>query len=236
MKKLFMFLVRGYQKIISPLFPPTCRYYPTCSHYTLGALEKHGALKGSVMGLSRIIRCNPFVEGGIDPVPDHFTLKRQYPKDEKYREESEWNNVDVLLDKYKEAIHIQHAPLQDVISDFAEVHPLSLNTLHDDYIERISEEVKVLGKENPEFMILEIMSMKDSEYELKPPFDTPLNQAAGDLDKQYILVEKDIGVIKASQTELAVDLVLSYGVTDVDINEQSSRLHHYLTTLERMEV
>ncbi|KRN66604.1 hypothetical protein IV80_GL001193 [Pediococcus cellicola] len=49
----------------------------------LGALKKHGALKGSLMGIARILRCNPFVRGGYDPVPDHFTLKRNLHPDEK---------------------------------------------------------------------------------------------------------------------------------------------------------
>lgn len=76
MKKILLAFVKLYQKLISPLFQPSCRYYPTCSHYTVEALEKHGAAKGALMGLSRIMRCNPFVRGGVDKVPDHFTLKR----------------------------------------------------------------------------------------------------------------------------------------------------------------
>ena len=83
MKKFFLMLVRGYQKFISPLFPPSCRYYPTCSNYMLGALKKHRALKGTLMGTARILRCNPFVKGGYDPVPDYFTLKRNPHPDEK---------------------------------------------------------------------------------------------------------------------------------------------------------
>lgn len=78
MKKVIISLVRFYQQFISPAFPPSCRYYPTCSSYTLQAVERHGAFKGSLMGFARIFRCNPFVKGGRDPVPDHFTLKRQY--------------------------------------------------------------------------------------------------------------------------------------------------------------
>ncbi|WP_225047102.1 membrane protein insertion efficiency factor YidD [Lacticaseibacillus kribbianus] len=76
MKKLLMWLVRGYQRFISPLLPPSCRYYPTCSTYMIQALVKHGAIKGLIMGLARIFRCNPFIRGGLDPVPDFFTLRR----------------------------------------------------------------------------------------------------------------------------------------------------------------
>ncbi|OJF97084.1 membrane protein insertion efficiency factor YidD [Alkalibacterium sp. 20] len=76
MKTFLLALVKFYQKLISPLFPPSCRYYPTCSHYTVEALEKHGAFKGIIMGVSRILRCNPFFKGGVDKVPDYFTMKR----------------------------------------------------------------------------------------------------------------------------------------------------------------
>ena len=69
-------LVRGYQKWISPLFPPSCIYRPTCSSYMIQAVEKHGALKGVLMGCGRICRCHPFIRGGQDPVPDYFTLRR----------------------------------------------------------------------------------------------------------------------------------------------------------------
>lgn len=80
-----MMLVRGYQRWLSPLFPPSCRYSPTCSRYTLIALEKHGAVKGTLMGVARIIRCNPFVRGGYDPVPDHFSLRRNKQAEAEYR-------------------------------------------------------------------------------------------------------------------------------------------------------
>ncbi|MFC3853266.1 membrane protein insertion efficiency factor YidD [Salinispirillum marinum] len=63
-------LVRGYQVAISPLFPPRCRFYPTCSSYALEALEKHGAIKGSWLAVQRIGKCHPFHPGGLDPVPE----------------------------------------------------------------------------------------------------------------------------------------------------------------------
>lgn len=76
MKSFLLMLVRGYQRVISPLFPPSCRYYPTCSNYMVGALKRFGAFQGTLMGIARILRCNPFVRGGYDPVPDQFSLKR----------------------------------------------------------------------------------------------------------------------------------------------------------------
>lgn len=76
MKKVLIAIVRGYQRFISPLFPPSCRYHPTCSNYMIQAIQGHGALKGSLMGIARILRCHPFVKGGVDYVPLKFSLKR----------------------------------------------------------------------------------------------------------------------------------------------------------------
>ncbi|EEG31640.1 conserved hypothetical protein YidD [[Clostridium] methylpentosum DSM 5476] len=69
MKKILMGIIRFYQKAISPLFPPTCRFYPTCSQYAFEAISVHGALKGSYLAIRRILKCHPFHKGGIDPVP-----------------------------------------------------------------------------------------------------------------------------------------------------------------------
>nr|WP_255375264.1 MULTISPECIES: membrane protein insertion efficiency factor YidD [Atopobiaceae] len=69
MRSFLLLLIKGYKKYLSPLFPPSCIYEPTCSQYALEAIEKHGALKGSWLAFRRIIRCNPFHKGGYDPVP-----------------------------------------------------------------------------------------------------------------------------------------------------------------------
>lgn len=70
MKKILLSLIKFYQKAISPLTPPSCRFHPTCSHYGFEAIEKHGALKGSWLAMRRISKCHPFHEGGFDPVPE----------------------------------------------------------------------------------------------------------------------------------------------------------------------
>lgn len=74
MKKLliapFIFLIRGYQLLISPLLPASCRYTPTCSSYALEALRKHGLIKGGWLALKRIFSCHPWGGSGHDPVPD----------------------------------------------------------------------------------------------------------------------------------------------------------------------
>ncbi|RSK40601.1 membrane protein insertion efficiency factor YidD [Mangrovimonas spongiae] len=66
----FIFLVKFYQNAISPFFPATCRYQPTCSHYTIEALEKHGLWHGGKLALKRIFSCHPWGGSGYDPVPD----------------------------------------------------------------------------------------------------------------------------------------------------------------------
>ncbi|HEY6906766.1 MAG TPA: membrane protein insertion efficiency factor YidD [Ignavibacteriaceae bacterium] len=68
MWKIFVFLIRIYQRLISPLFPPSCRFYPTCSEYSIQAFKKYGVFKGGTMSIWRILRCNPFNKGGFDPL------------------------------------------------------------------------------------------------------------------------------------------------------------------------
>ncbi len=66
--KALILIIRLYQVIISPLFPNSCRYYPTCSSYSIQAIQKYGPLKGVLKAIYRILRCNPFSPGGYDPV------------------------------------------------------------------------------------------------------------------------------------------------------------------------
>ncbi|MCH5318461.1 MAG: membrane protein insertion efficiency factor YidD [Paramuribaculum sp.] len=66
---LIIFPVRIYQIVISPLLPASCRFYPTCSQYTIEAVKKHGPLKGSYYAIKRILRCHPWGGSGYDPVP-----------------------------------------------------------------------------------------------------------------------------------------------------------------------
>lgn len=66
MKRAIIFVIRLYQKYISPLKRPCCRFYPSCSEYAILAVKKYGALKGSLKALKRILRCHPFSKGGID--------------------------------------------------------------------------------------------------------------------------------------------------------------------------
>ena len=77
MKKVLIFIVKAYKKIISPIKPPCCRFYPTCSQYAIEALEVHGAIKGTALAVKRLFRCNPFCKGGQDPVPPKISLKNK---------------------------------------------------------------------------------------------------------------------------------------------------------------
>ena len=70
MKRPFISLIKLYQKYVSPLKQPCCKYIPTCSNYAVQAIERFGVLKGSCLAIFRILRCNPFSRGGYDPVPE----------------------------------------------------------------------------------------------------------------------------------------------------------------------
>jgi putative membrane protein insertion efficiency factor len=70
MKTIFLLLIRFYQRAISPFLPPSCRFYPSCSHYGLEAIQRFGALKGGWLTVKRLTKCHPFHPGGIDPVPE----------------------------------------------------------------------------------------------------------------------------------------------------------------------
>lgn len=69
MKRFLLWLIRFYQRRISPGLPPSCRFVPTCSEYARQAIEKYGALKGTYLAVRRLLKCHPFHPGGYDPVP-----------------------------------------------------------------------------------------------------------------------------------------------------------------------
>jgi hypothetical protein len=68
-RSVMLFLIRGYQLVLSPFIGKSCRFHPTCSAYTYEAIERYGPARGAWLGLRRLLRCHPFHEGGIDPVP-----------------------------------------------------------------------------------------------------------------------------------------------------------------------
>jgi len=75
MKALMILLVRAYQLCISPFLGQNCRFYPSCSHYAVEAIGRHGALKGGMLAARRLCKCHPWHPGGVDPVPDRLPAK-----------------------------------------------------------------------------------------------------------------------------------------------------------------
>ena len=75
-RALLVGLIRLYQRLLSPLLGPRCRFHPNCSAYAVEALERHGALRGSYLAVRRVARCHPLNEGGFDPVPDSSLEKK----------------------------------------------------------------------------------------------------------------------------------------------------------------
>lgn len=69
MTYILIIILRFYKKFVSPLLPNSCRFHPTCSVYAMEAIEKHGAFRGMVLAIKRILKCHPFHKGGFDPVP-----------------------------------------------------------------------------------------------------------------------------------------------------------------------
>ncbi|KSU64081.1 membrane protein insertion efficiency factor YidD [[Bacillus] enclensis] len=77
MKRAILLLFRFYQVVISPIKPPTCRFYPTCSHYGIQAVSRFGALRGGYLTIKRILKCHPFHPGGIDHVPEEWAERNK---------------------------------------------------------------------------------------------------------------------------------------------------------------
>ena len=76
MKEPAIKMIKFYQRKISPLFPPRCRYYPTCSQYAVTAIERFGIIRGGLLAVWRLLRCNPLFPGGLDPVPEKRNKKK----------------------------------------------------------------------------------------------------------------------------------------------------------------
>jgi uncharacterized protein len=81
LSKMMMKIIRFYQIVISPLKPPSCRFYPTCSHYGLEAVQRFGALKGGFLTIKRILKCHPLHPGGFDYVPEEWPTKKKHQHD-----------------------------------------------------------------------------------------------------------------------------------------------------------
>ncbi|MGI9318123.1 MAG: membrane protein insertion efficiency factor YidD [bacterium] len=76
MRSIVIFLIRGYKLVLSPVLGQNCRFHPSCSSYSIDAIRIHGVIKGGALSLRRILKCQPMNSGGYDPVPDHFSLRK----------------------------------------------------------------------------------------------------------------------------------------------------------------
>ena len=76
-RRVVVLLLRAYRAVVSPLYGPTCRFYPSCSAYALTAVERHGVLRGGRLAIWRLLRCNPWNSGGVDPVPPLGVLSHE---------------------------------------------------------------------------------------------------------------------------------------------------------------
>ena len=101
MRYLAIILIKFYRKCISPLFPAKCKYYPTCSAYALTAFRRFGFIRGFLLSGWRILRCNPWSMGGIDPVPEKFTFKvKKYDYQDVHECECDEDNKTTKRDEF----------------------------------------------------------------------------------------------------------------------------------------
>ncbi|OKL48545.1 membrane protein insertion efficiency factor YidD [Boudabousia liubingyangii] len=115
--KPFIALIRGYQKHISAGRPRKCRYYPTCSGYAVEALQTHGLLKGLTLGTWRILRCNPWSLGGVDPVPEKGRWRvKEFPSYSEIQEARKNGTLTELLADYPNGAEIAKG-LGETMSD-----------------------------------------------------------------------------------------------------------------------
>lgn len=101
---VLVLVLRGYRKWISPLLPPACRFYPSCSEYAMDALREHGAMRGSWLAARRLLRCGPWHPGGVDPVPPRQVNRA---RSKSGRSEGQSPEEDVHRDR------VQHIPAEE---------------------------------------------------------------------------------------------------------------------------
>ncbi len=247
MKKIITGPIRFYKKYISPLTPPSCRYHPTCSTYALQAVEKHGAAKGGVMGLARILRCNPFVEGGVDEVPDYFTVRRNpdniddlyipehlMPVDKETRE-----NLERLLERYEDQllIHEDLPTALQILESIASPKEITVSEIKAHFPKDILhdlEETEIFPDlEAAEFQYFTLeKTEKNIPYliDIEPYFE----DTKWGLKSPLVVLEKT-GIWYTNLPKLAQDFLIQRGVTPKDIKNRSFHLWLVLKALEEKE-
>lgn len=245
MKKLLMKIIRLYQKYISPATQPTCRYHPTCSSYALKAINKHGAFKGSLMGSARILRCNPFVEGGVDTVPDYFTMRRnpenigeQYVPDYLLSVNLETKKeINKLLGKYKEKLIISEELPNSltILQNLVDLEKLKIEDLRKEFSEDEFEYLKDIqilpssGDSHFKYFTLS-EDLKNKEYVSNiQAYDEGIL-----LGEDYpLVVLEDYGVWYTNLPILMDRFLINRGVTEKDFKNESYHLWMVLKAIER---
>lgn len=244
MKRLLTGPIKFYRKHISPNTPPSCRYHPTCSSYALQAIEKHGALKGGIMSTARILRCNPFVEGGVDEVPDHFTIFRNPDNiDDIYipdylqpLDDEAQATMNHLLEKYEDQLKIseQLPDSEKILNEIADVQALSLGEIEAhfsedelDYLTEIEIFPDLHSDEYKYFTIEETEKNKPYFEHVDPYFEeTEIGS-----DFPLIVLEKT-GIWYTNLSNLGRRFMIARGVTKSDLKNRSYHLWLVLHALD----
>lgn len=243
MKNLLKKLIRGYQKGISPALPPSCIYEPTCSNYALQALEKHGAIKGTLMAMARILRCHPFAEGGLDEVPDYFTLKRN-PESVKHQDEYYFRKMaampdltptqrkllDSWLDKYGAELHIhKHLPgAESVLSSLGKYEEWSPNDFQNLMKDEENKEKWIAQADYWRIFVL----TNDPVNQKYQPSHLPLFSDEPVIDRTVLVTDRDLGILETTNhAGLGFDYLARYGATKKDKQEKSYYLYQLLAQM-----
>lgn len=247
MKRILIGGIRFYQKYISPATPPSCRYHPTCSTYALQAVEKHGAIKGGVMGLARIIRCNPFVAGGVDEVPDHFTIFRNPDNvDDEYipgfmtavdKELTE--ELTELLTKYDAHLKVSESlpSAEATLNKIADIKEITYDNLKAEFsAEELEylEDVEILpasAQENFRFYTLSVTDSNEQYLRAVQNFEDDLDFGS---DFPLVVLE-EFGIWYTNSQKLMDRFLIERGITEADIANKSYYLWLVLKAIEREE-
>lgn len=236
MKKILMKIIRFYQKYISPATQPTCRYYPTCSSYALEAIDKHGALKGGIMGSARILRCNPFVEGGVDRVPDYFTVHRNpanigeihIPSYLLAVDANTADEIDQLLERYRKQLVVGASlpSALDTVEQLVQLKELSVAELQKefstdefDYLIDI-EVLPELERQEYRCFTLEDSSQNRKYLDQVQPYDEGIKLGMN----HPLIVMEQTGIWYTNLPKLQTEFLITRGVTEADLENYSYHL------------
>lgn len=237
-------LIRGYQKGVSPLFPPTCIYRPTCSSYALQAIEKHGALKGTLMAIARILRCHPFAKGGLDEVPEHFSLRRN-PDSMEHQAEYDWRQMsqqiqlnDVQKTKmnhwlamYKDDLRIRpYLPqAEDILAELGIFEQWTVEQMQD-YLENLGVSAEDVATFDESFSYYHLPKVPENKAYV--PVDRDLFEGQSVGDKVVLIVDRKLGILeKTNQSRLGYDYLKMFGITSHDTEKPGLYLYTVLSQM-----